>query len=61
MTGFKDGSVCVFFRSEKVLKGAKRSEKVGKGEAGLGHSVRVSPAFMIVLDIRILSNHWDEF
>ena len=37
----------------------KRSEKVGKGEAGVGHSVLVSPAFMIVLDIRILPDHWD--
>jgi len=28
MTSFKDGSACVFFRSEKVKKGAKRLEKV---------------------------------
>ena len=28
MKGFGNGSVCVFFRSEKVLKGVKRLEKV---------------------------------
>ena len=31
MTGFKDGSARVCFRSEKVQKGAERSKKVGKG------------------------------
>jgi len=33
MTGLKDGSACVSFRSEKVQKGDKRCKKVGKGEA----------------------------
>jgi hypothetical protein len=33
MTDFGNGSACVFFRSEKVQKGAERSKKVGKGEA----------------------------
>jgi len=30
MTDFKDGSVCVCFRSGKVLKGVKRLEKLKK-------------------------------